>query len=184
MNIKDVMSKNADWISPETTLAQAAQKMKAQDIGFLPVGENDKLIGTVTDRDIVVRALAENMNPQTTTVKDVMTAKMLYCFDDQGVDEICDNMAQMKVRRFPVVNRDKRQRGENTDAEHGPHIDGMQLNQPVGPQHCSCSLNYSQNGCRCCRTCRRHPPGFTRAGTAVEGGKDQEDCDSTNPQCQ
>jgi CBS domain-containing protein len=108
MNIKDVMSKNADWISPETTLAQAAQKMKAHDIGFLPVGENDKLIGTVTDRDIVVRALAENMNPQTTTVKDVMTAKMLYCFDDQGVDEICDNMAQMKVRRFPVVNRDKR----------------------------------------------------------------------------
>ncbi len=108
MKIKDVMTKSADWISPDTTLAQAAQKMQSEDIGFLPVGENDKLIGSVTDRDIVIRAVAQGKDPNTTKVRDVMTAKMYYCFDDQSVDEICDNMADIKVRRLPVVNRDKR----------------------------------------------------------------------------
>jgi len=60
MQIKDVMTQNCDWIAPETTLAEAAQMMKDKDVGFLPVGENDKLIGTVTDRDIVLRAVAQN----------------------------------------------------------------------------------------------------------------------------
>jgi CBS domain-containing protein len=108
MKVKDVMSKNADWISPDTTLAQAAKQMKKQDIGFLPVGENDKLIGVVTDRDIAIRAVAEGKDANATMVRDVMTKKMFYCFDDQSVDEICDNMADIKVRRLPVVNRDKR----------------------------------------------------------------------------
>jgi CBS domain-containing protein len=108
MKIKDVMTKSADWISPDTTLAQAAQQMKKEDIGFLPVGENDKLIGSVTDRDIAIRAVAEGKDPNATKVREVMTAKMYYCFDDQSVDEICDNMAEIKVRRLPVVNRDKR----------------------------------------------------------------------------
>lgn len=108
MKIKDVMTKDMNWVSPETTLAQAAQQMKKEDIGFLAIGENDKLVGTITDRDIAIRAVADGMDAKTTTVKQVMTNKMYYCFDDQGVDEICDNMAEIKVRRLPVVNRDKR----------------------------------------------------------------------------
>lgn len=107
MQIKDVMTQNCDWIAPETTLAEAAQTMKNKDVGFLPVGENDKLIGTVTDRDIVLRAVAQNAGADT-AVKTVMTPKLMYCYDDQGVDEICKNMAEIKVRRLPVVNRDKR----------------------------------------------------------------------------
>jgi len=107
MQIKDVMTQNCDWIAPETTLAEAAQMMKDKDVGFLPVGENDKLIGTVTDRDIVLRAVAQNA-PASENVKAVMTPKLMYCFDDQPVDEICKNMAEIKVRRLPVVNRDKR----------------------------------------------------------------------------
>lgn len=106
MQIKDVMSQQCEWIAPDASLEQAAQTMKQQDIGFLPVGENDKLIGAVTDRDIVTRAIADgNSSAQ---VRDVMTPQIKYCFEDQAVDEICQNMSEIKVRRLPVVNRDKR----------------------------------------------------------------------------
>ena len=107
MQIKDVMTQNCDWIAPETTLSEAAQMMKDKDVGFLPIGQNDKLIGTVTDRDIVLRAVAQNASTND-AVQSVMTPKLMYCFDDQPVDEVCKNMADIKVRRLPVVNRDKR----------------------------------------------------------------------------
>ena len=106
MKIKDVMSKNVDWISPDTTLAQAAQEIKKQDIGFLPVGENDKLIGSVTDRDIAIRAVARGKGPDT-KVRDVMTDDVKYCFVDQELDEVTRNMGDVQVRRLPVVSRDK-----------------------------------------------------------------------------
>lgn len=107
MQVKDVMSKSFNWVPPEATLAEAAQIMKDQDIGFLPVGEEDRLIGTLTDRDITIRAVADNLDASS-SVKDVMTSKVMYCYDDQSVDEICSNMADVKVRRLPVVNRNKR----------------------------------------------------------------------------
>lgn len=106
--INDVMSKDFKYISPETTVQQAAQQMRDGDFGFLPVGENDRLIGMVTDRDIAVRSAADGNNPSDTPVRDIMTPKTYYCYDDQNVDEVCDNMAEIKVRRLPVVNRDKR----------------------------------------------------------------------------
>lgn len=106
MQIKDVMSQQCEWVAPDASLEQAAQTMKQQDIGFLAVGENDKLIGAITDRDIVCRAVADgNSSAQ---VRDVMTPQIKYCFEDQAVDEICQNMSEIKVRRLPVVNRDKR----------------------------------------------------------------------------
>lgn len=111
MQIKDVMTKQCDWIAPDANLQQAAQMMKDKDIGFIPVGENDKLIGAVTDRDLVTRGLIGNMDSQQAQVRDVMTPKMYYCFEDQSVDEICQNMSDIKVRRLPVVNRDKRLTG-------------------------------------------------------------------------
>ena len=107
MQIKDVMSPQCEWIAPQTTLEQAAKIMKNQDIGFLPVGENDKLIGAVTDRDIVTRAISDGRGPLT-QVRDVMTPQIKYCYEDQAVDDICQNMSDIKVRRLPVVNRDKR----------------------------------------------------------------------------
>jgi hypothetical protein len=73
----------------------------------LPVGEGDRLVGVITDRDIAIRAVAEGKAP-TTKVGDLMSHEVLYCFDDQDLDEIAQNMAEMKVRRLPVVNRDKR----------------------------------------------------------------------------
>lgn len=107
MQIKNIMTKECNWIAPDATLADAAKIMKEKDIGFLAVGENDKLIGTITDRDMAIRAVAGNKAPST-PVKDVMTQKVMYCYDDQSIDEICDNMSEIKVRRLPVVNREKR----------------------------------------------------------------------------
>jgi len=106
--IRDIMSQDFQLIQPETTVAQAAAVMRDRDIGFLPVGENDRLIGMVTDRDIAIRAVADAKLPTEATARDVMTSKTYYCYDDQAVDEVCDNMAEIKVRRLPVVNRDKR----------------------------------------------------------------------------
>lgn len=105
--IKDVMTKKCEWIAPGATLAEAAKIMKSHDCGFLPVGENDRLIGSITDRDITVRAIAEGKDPKNTAVRDAMTSKIYYCFDDQDVAEVCRNMGDIKVRRLPVVNRDK-----------------------------------------------------------------------------
>ena len=107
MKIKEVMSKECTYISPQTTLAAAAKIMADQDIGFIPVAENDRLIGMVTDRDIIVRGLAKGRKSDE-PVKSVMTAKTYYCYDDLEADSVCSNMAEIKVRRLPVVNRDKR----------------------------------------------------------------------------
>jgi CBS domain-containing protein len=106
--VKDIMTKGCEWIAPDAPIKQAAKIMKNKDIGFLPVGENDRMIGMITDRDIVIRAVAAGKDPAKAQVRDVMTAKTFYCFDDQDVEEICNNLGEIKVRRLPVVNRDKR----------------------------------------------------------------------------
>lgn len=105
--IKDCMTQNCEWVAPTATLNEAAQIMNQQNLGFLPVGENDRLIGMVTDRDIVTRAVAQNWTTET-QVRDVMTPQTFYCYDDQTAEEICQNMADLQIRRMPVVNRDKR----------------------------------------------------------------------------
>ena len=86
--IKDVMTPNCQWVAPEASIAQAAQAMRDQDIGFLPVGENDRLIGMITDRDIAIRSAAAGQNPSQATVREAMTEKTYYCYDDQDVEEI------------------------------------------------------------------------------------------------
>jgi CBS domain-containing protein len=105
--IQDIMSPKFQFVTPEKTLQDVAQMMRDLDFGFMPVGENDRLIGMVTDRDIAVRAVAEGKGPST-AVREVMTEKTYYCYNDQDVDEVCDNMAEIKVRRLPVVDRNKR----------------------------------------------------------------------------
>ena len=93
--------------SPDQPIREAARTMTAIDSGALPVGENDRLVGMITDRDIAVRAVAKGKNPDT-PVRDIMSSEIRYCFDDQELDEVAANMADVKVRRLPVVNRDKR----------------------------------------------------------------------------
>jgi len=107
MKVCDVMSCDVQVASPTQTIRDAAQIMAKIDAGVLPVGENDRLVGMITDRDIAIRAVAEGKSP-TTKVGDIMSDEVLYCFDDQDLDEVAQNMSEMKVRRLPVVNREKR----------------------------------------------------------------------------
>jgi CBS domain-containing protein len=97
-----------DVISPGTTLSEAARKMRDRDVGSLPVAENDRLVGMVTDRDIVVKGIAADRDAGRTTASEVMSPKMLYCFDDQSLEDVLANMGDVQVRRLPVVDREKK----------------------------------------------------------------------------
>src|SRR5436190_20302557 len=107
MKVSDAMSRDVQVASPTQSIRDAARLMAKIDAGVLPVGENDRLVGVITDRDIAIRAVAEGKAP-TTKVRDVMSQEVLYCFDDQELDEVAQNMGAKKIRRLPVVNREKR----------------------------------------------------------------------------
>lgn len=106
--VATVMTPACTWVSPETSVADAAKIMRDKDVGFLPVAENDRIIGTLTDRDITVRVVATRKDPTEISVRDAMTKKVYYCYDDMDIDACAKNMAAMAVRRLPVVNRQKR----------------------------------------------------------------------------
>lgn len=107
MKIRDAMTRDVQMVQPDQTIREAAQLMAQRDIGALPVQDNDRLVGMITDRDIAVRAVAEG---KTTDVKvrDVMTSEIKYCYEDQSVEEVTRNMGDQQLRRLPVLNRDKR----------------------------------------------------------------------------
>jgi CBS domain-containing protein len=107
MKVSAVMTKTPHIVHPDDSLQSVANKMCELDIGFLPVGEGDRLLGAITDRDITVRAVARGKSPDT-RVGDFMSKEILYCYDDEDVDAVMKNMAQVKVRRMPVMNRAKR----------------------------------------------------------------------------
>jgi len=102
------MTRNAECIPPEATLQEAAKRMKGLDVGSLPVCDNDRLVGVVTDRDITVRCVAEGHDPRTDDVRHAMTPKVHYCFEDDDVTQAAEVMRKNRVRRLPVLNRDKR----------------------------------------------------------------------------
>jgi CBS domain-containing protein len=141
MKIRDIMSRDVVLASPRERLSEVAQMMAVRDIGFMPVGEGDKIVGMITDRDIVIRAVAERLGPET-PVSQVMTGDVKYCFDDEDVDHVVANMGENQVRRMPVMNRDKRLVGIVTLAdaalEHDPVVVGEALLRVVEPggEHC------------------------------------------------
>ena len=107
MQVNAVMTRDVDLVGPNTRLKDAAMRMRDDNCGALPVGENDRLIGMVTDRDIAVRGVAEGKGPAT-PVSEVMTQDVKYCFEDEDTAHVIKNMGDLQVRRLPVVNRDKR----------------------------------------------------------------------------
>lgn len=111
MLVKDIMTKTVDWVSPKLTLVEAARKMKTEDIGALPVGENDRFVGMVTDRDIVVDAIAEGQDPNKTTLRQVLSSPIVWCFDDQTIEDAAHLMESKQIRRLVVLNRNKRLAG-------------------------------------------------------------------------
>ena len=110
MRVSDAMTAAVRITQPQQTIAEAARTMADIDAGVLPVADGDRLVGMVTDRDIAIRAVALGKNPQT-PVQEVMSKEVLYCFADEDLDEVVQNMADMKVRRMPVLSRDKRMVG-------------------------------------------------------------------------
>jgi len=110
MQVKDVMSTEFTVISPDTTFEQAARLMRDGDFGYLPVGENDRLKGAVTDRDIVIRGLAEGRDLDT-PVSRALSEDIIYCYDDDDVDNAAALMEGNQIRRLVVLNRDKRMVG-------------------------------------------------------------------------
>jgi CBS domain-containing protein len=109
MKVNDIMTPAVECVSPNDSISAAAQKMKDLDVGALPIcGDDDRLLGMITDRDITVRATAGCCDPTNTRVRDVMTPNIIYIFDDQDVTEAAQLMKDNQVRRLPVLNRDKR----------------------------------------------------------------------------
>lgn len=108
MLAKECMTKNVEIGAPNMTLAEAAMKMRDGDFGALPISESDRLIGMLTDRDIAIRAVANGKDPNKAFVGEVMSRKVLYCFDDQDVNEVVKNLGDNQIRRLPVLNRQKR----------------------------------------------------------------------------
>jgi CBS domain-containing protein len=107
MLVKQAMCGEVRLANPDQTIRDAARMMAELDCGCLPVGENDRLVGMITDRDIAVRAVAEGKSLKT-PIREIMSKDVKYCFEDAELDEVAQNMADIKVRRLPVLNQDKR----------------------------------------------------------------------------
>jgi CBS domain-containing protein len=107
MQVKEAMSDDVKIANPSQSIRDVARLMLQEDCGCLPVGENDRLVGVITDRDIAVRAVAAGRSCKT-AVSDIMSSEVRYCFEDDDLDEVAQNMADIKVRRLPVLNSDKR----------------------------------------------------------------------------
>ena len=105
--LKDLMSRDVKVIGPDMTIAEAAKTMRDGDFGMMPVGENDRMIGTISDRDIAIRAIAEGKDAGT-KVRDVMSTGVAWAYEDDSVEQAAKIMSERQVRRLPVVNRDKR----------------------------------------------------------------------------
>ena len=105
--LKDLMSRDVKVINPDMTIAEAAQRMRDGDFGMLPVGEDDRMIGTISDRDIAIRAIAEGKDADT-KVRDVMSEGIAWAYEDDSVEKAALIMSERQVRRLPVVNRNKR----------------------------------------------------------------------------
>ncbi len=108
MEIADAMHKKADWVSADTTVSEIAKMMKTDDIGAIPVGKDDRLVGMVTDRDITLRVIAEGRDPTKTKAEDIMSKGIIYCQTNQTVEDAIHLMDQKKIRRLPVLNAKKR----------------------------------------------------------------------------
>jgi CBS domain-containing protein len=107
MRVSEVMTRDVRLISPDRSIEEAAAIMAEADIGALPVGEDDRLIGMITDRDIAIRGIAKGCD-RSTTIGEVMSPDIKYCFEDEDIGHVAKNMGNIQVRRLPVMNRDKR----------------------------------------------------------------------------
>jgi CBS domain-containing protein len=120
MKVKEAMHKGVEWVGPETPVTELAKLMRTHDIGAIPIGENDRLIGMVTDRDIVCKGLAQDgFDPGRATARDVMTPGIHCCREDDDLAKAVRHMETLQVRRLPVINKSKRMVGIITMGDVG-----------------------------------------------------------------
>lgn len=138
MKVKQMMHRGVEWVSPDTPVTTLAKKMLEHDIGAIPVGENDRLIGMVTDRDITVRGLANGKDISTLTARDVMTKGIFWCRDSEDAAEAARIMETKQVRRLPVIDENKRMIGMLSlgDISHAaPHRTAAEALKAVSAHH-------------------------------------------------
>lgn len=111
MKVRDAMHGKVEWAQPTETVQSLAKRMRELDIGSIPIGENDRLIGMVTDRDIALRAVADGRDPALLTAREVMSKGIVYCRDDEDLEDAVRIMEQKQIRRLPVVDEKKRMVG-------------------------------------------------------------------------
>jgi len=112
MKVKDAMHKGVEWVGPDTPVAELAKLMREYDVGAIPIGENDRLVGMVTDRDIVCKGLAaDGFDARRATARDVMTPGVHCCREDDDLAKAVQHMESLKIRRLPVINKSKRMVG-------------------------------------------------------------------------
>jgi CBS domain-containing protein len=127
MQLSEIMTSNPVVLGPDTMLREAAQKMRELDSGVMPVGESDRLVGMLTDRDITVRATADGKDPNTTPVREVMTSDVVYCFADDDIETAARTMEENQIRRVIVLDRDKRLVGIASLGDIAVHAASNQL---------------------------------------------------------
>src|SRR5215510_447364 len=108
MRIREIMTTNVECVSPDTSVLDLAQKMKTLDVGFLATCENDRLVGTLTDRDIVIRGIASERDISSITAREIMTHDVFWCYEDDDLKDVAEKMREKDVRRMLILNRDKR----------------------------------------------------------------------------
>ena len=111
MKVKDVMHRGVTWVQPDTSIREIARIMRDDDIGSVPVGENDRLVGIVTDRDIICRGIADGGDVDTLSARDVMSKPIIYCRADDELEQAIRLMEKNKIRRLPVIDENKRLAG-------------------------------------------------------------------------
>lgn len=104
MQVNQIMTREAEIVDPNRPIEVVARLMRADNLGALPVGENDRLVGMITDRDITVRSVAAGQSPDQTCVSDVMSTDVRTCYSNQSVDEVMQEMGNVQIRRVPVID--------------------------------------------------------------------------------
>jgi len=107
MQLGDIMTRDVEVIDMDASLREAAAKMKALDVGLVPICDGETIKGTLTDRDITIRAIADGHDPATTKVSEIMTTDLAYCYEDQEIEEALSLMDVKQIRRLPILNRDQ-----------------------------------------------------------------------------
>jgi len=108
MKVREIMTSNVECLGPESSLKEIAQEMKSLDVGFIPICENDRLVGTVTDRDIVIRHVADGRDVNTTQVREIMSREIIYAFEEDDVKTVAERMREKDVRRILILDENKR----------------------------------------------------------------------------